>query len=228
MNALTRILMNVVRAYNAEQLLKLLKIAQMGTETLGAGVYFDKESKEYMVFFVRDGQHLKRNDLHSPDEDAMIAKAESFAIERCDGNTCVAAGLGTCDDPKCEASQNKPGEQDSGQLQGIDRHDDPFYDTGAGDSTYALFDNDTSDADDVREHSQEVDVDVDVDAQSDIEVRECTDEDRDEDGPKIKRGRKAQRRAKKRKGNKVSRGYNAQPSSLLGKMFERSPETLAD
>lgn len=57
MNALTRILMNAVRAYNAERLNKLTKLAEVGTEKRGAGLYAEKGNKNFLVFFVIEGIH---------------------------------------------------------------------------------------------------------------------------------------------------------------------------
>jgi hypothetical protein len=67
MKALTKTLMAAAANYNSHHGVKLKKISEHGDYNLGAGIYKDSDTKEYVVFFVDGGEYLHCSDYHTED-----------------------------------------------------------------------------------------------------------------------------------------------------------------
>lgn len=99
MNELTRILMAAAKKRNAENDIKLKKIAEVGDDKLGAGVYYDKDFSEYRVILVRDGADQTEADYHTGcEQDArdtaalMIRPAGGVSCGECNDTGTVPEG----------------------------------------------------------------------------------------------------------------------------------------
>lgn len=78
MTVLKTILTQAAALYNAEHDVKLKKLSEYGDYNLGAGIYRDPVTKEFVTFFVDGGEYLSKADSHTTDTDDAEGTVQMF------------------------------------------------------------------------------------------------------------------------------------------------------